>query len=88
MDDVRVINPKVWKTFALKPQHKLELCQSNDMFRLYNLTLNPQGSLSCPILIRKVSSGTFLFDQALSIHILLPYLLELTSMPIYTLCRH
>ena len=60
MDDLRVINPKVWKTFALKLQHKLELCQSNDMFRLYNLTLNPQGSLSCPILIQKVSSGRVL----------------------------
>ena len=62
IDDVRVINPQVWKSFALKLLHKLELCQSNDMFRLYNQTLNPQGSLSCLILIQKVSSGRVLWS--------------------------
>ena len=55
MDDVRVINPQAWKTFALKLPHKLELFQVNDMFRLYTLTLNPQGSLLCPILTKNVS---------------------------------
>ena len=60
MDDVRVTIPEVWKPFALKIQHKLELCQSNDMVRVYTLTLNAQGSLSCPILIQKVSSSGLL----------------------------